>query len=280
MVELDAPPESLRIALAKARRVLEVGCGDGLWTIEQADLYRSKECFGVDLDARAVQRAANAAIAAGRRNAIFWQQPNYHEFDPALCESASFGFVRATFLARALLFTDFPRLARALYRVTAPQGVVAWTECELPITSSPALQQIFALVTRALDAVGHRYAPPTELEMLMRQRRAQPGIKEGPRMHLGITPYLAYWLAQAGFRDVRYSAHAIDISASNRAMHGAFCEHALLFLQAIQPLLLFKAKVIEEGAYAELMKDAEVQMGDLRFCGIIFGVTCLGTRHQ
>jgi hypothetical protein len=53
-----------------------------------------------------------------------------------------------------------------------------------------------------------------------------------------------------------------------------------LILQAIQPLLLFKAKVIEEGAYAELMKDAEVQMGDPRFCGIVFGVTCLGTRPQ
>jgi hypothetical protein len=110
-----------------------------------------------------------------------------------------------------------PKLAKALYQVTAPQGVVAWTECELPITSSLALQQIFALVCRALDAIGQRYAPPTELELLMRQRRAQPGIKEGPPMHPGMTPYLAYWLAQAGFRDVRYFAHALDISAYKRA---------------------------------------------------------------
>jgi ubiquinone/menaquinone biosynthesis C-methylase UbiE len=161
MVELGPLPEPLRIALAKARRVLEVGCGDGCWTIEQADLHRSKEFFGVDHDRRAVHRAANAAIAAGRRNVLFWQQSAYQELDPAICESASFGFVRASFLAQTMLFTDFPRLAKELYRVTVPRGLVTWTECEFPITSSPALQCLFALVCRALDAVGHRYAPPT-----------------------------------------------------------------------------------------------------------------------
>ncbi|HLI90595.1 MAG TPA: hypothetical protein VKV37_18040, partial [Ktedonobacteraceae bacterium] len=104
------------------------------------------------------------------------------------------------------------KLAKTLYRITAPLGMVAWTECELPITSSPALQQIFTLVTRALDAVGHRYAPPTELELLMMQRRAKSGIKEGPR--------------------------------------------------------------------AALLSQAEQEMADLRFCGIIFSVTCSGTKPQ
>jgi ubiquinone/menaquinone biosynthesis C-methylase UbiE len=278
-VELGPPADPLRIALAKAHRALDIGCGDGCWVLEQADLYRSKEFFGVDLDPRAVHRAANAAIVAGRRNAIFWQQSTYQELDPAMCESESFGFIRATFLARALLLTDYAKLAKALYRVTAPAGMVAWTECELPITSSPALQQIFTLVTRALDAVGHRYAPPTELEMLMMQRRASLGIKEGPRTHLGIAPYLAYWLASAGFRDVRYAAHAIDIGAYHRVMHSAFCEQAMIFMQEIQPFL-FGAKVINDSAYAALLSQAAQEMADLRFCGIVFGVTCSGIKPQ
>jgi hypothetical protein len=114
----------------------------------------------------------------------------------------------------------------------------------------------------------------------MMQRWAKFGFKGPSRTHLGITPYLAYWLAQAGFHDVRYSIHTVDISAYNHAMHLAFCEQAMIFMQMIQPLLLFRTKVIEEGAYAELKQEIERQMADLRFCGIVFGVTCSGTKPQ
>jgi hypothetical protein len=134
----------------------------------------------------------------------------------------------------------------------------AWTECELPITSSPAWQSLCSLLCRALDEIGQRYAPPTEIERLMAELRVRQGIAEPERTHLCITPRLACWLTCAGFEEVQSIAHAIDISAYAPA-HGEFVELAETFFAQVRPMLVTTG-LIQEAKLGKLIETARREL--------------------
>jgi ubiquinone/menaquinone biosynthesis C-methylase UbiE len=273
--ELSAPPFALQNALIHARTVLDVGCNCGVWTVAQARKHLYNEFIGIEEDAHLVQIARWHAQQRKTPNAQFACHP-LRDIETIGFPLGCFGYIQARFLARGLLDLDYAALATSLFRLCKPGGVIAWTEFELPITSSPAWQSLCSLLCRALDEIGQRYAPPTEIERLMAELRARQGIAAPERRHLCITPRLAYWLARAGFEQVQSIAHAIDISAYAPA-HGEFVELAEAFFAQVGPLLM-TTSLIQEAKLGKLFETARRELQDEHFCGLISGLTAWGKK--
>jgi ubiquinone/menaquinone biosynthesis C-methylase UbiE len=273
--ELSAPPFALQNALIHARTVLDVGCDCGAWTVAQARKHLYNEFIGIDEAPRKIPLARWHAQQMKTPNAQFACHP-LRNIESIGFPSGCFGYIQARFLARHLLSLDYDALAGALLRLCKPGGTIAWTEFELPITSSPAWQNLCSLLCRTLDEIGQRYAPPTEIERLMAELRARKGIAEPERTHLCITPRLSYWLACAGFEGVQSIGHAIDISAYAPA-HDEFVELAEVFYAQITPLLV-TTSLIKEAKLGKLIETARRELEDERFCGLIFGLTAWGKK--
>src|SRR5579885_3883708 len=273
--ELGALPFALQNALIHARTVLDVGCDCGAWTVAQARKHLYNEFIGIEEAPRKIPLARWHAGQMKTPNAQFVCHP-LHDIESIGFPLGCFGYIQARFLARHLLSLDYAVLAGALFRLCKPGGVIAWTEFELPITSSPAWQSLCSLLCRALDEIGQRYAPPTEIERLMAELRARQGIAEPERTHLCITPRLSYWLACAGFEGVRSIGHAIDISAYAPA-HDEFVELAEVFYARITPLLV-TTSLIQETKLDRLIEAARREIQDEQFCGLISGLTAWGKK--
>jgi ubiquinone/menaquinone biosynthesis C-methylase UbiE len=273
--ELSALPFALQNALIHARTVLDVGCDYGVWTVAQARKHLYNEFIGIEEAPRKVPLARWHAQQRKTPNAQFACHP-LRELESIGFPSGCFGYIQARFLARYLLSLDYAALAGSLFRLCKPGGAIAWTECELPITSSPAWQNLCSLLCRALDEIGQRYAPPTEIEHLMVELRARKGIAEPERTHLCITPRLSYWLTSAGFEGVQSIAHAIDISAYAPA-HDAFVELAEVFCVQVAPLLV-TTSLIKEAKLGKLIETARREIQDEQFCGLLFGITAWGKK--
>jgi SAM-dependent methyltransferase len=95
--------------LSRARRVLEVGCGGGRWTVELAGLC--ERILAVDISAGMVERARAAVAAAGRRNADV-QVAAFHDVP----EGGPFDLV---YLGSCLHYIDDAHIEAGLARLDA-----------------------------------------------------------------------------------------------------------------------------------------------------------------
>nr|BBH93061.1 hypothetical protein KTA_12600 [Thermogemmatispora argillosa] len=246
-------PEGL--ALPDGGSVLDLACGPGGWAIEVAAAFPTVEVVGVDLSARAVERATARARERGLKNVRF-QTMNIME--ALTFPDATFDLINGRFMASFMLPAAWPRLLAECRRLLKPGGTIRLTETEGPLTNSLAFEQLMALATQGLKKAGQSFSPDGR--------------------HGGMTPVLARLLRRAGFQDVRLRANAIEWSYGTPA-------HESVFKDAIMTLELgrsfyFKLGLASEAELARLYEQAIADMQQEDFCGLWTMLTAWGRKPE
>ncbi len=253
-------PDSARSALVQAQNVLDVGCGEGLWVIEQAKMRPYATCIGLDINARKIDLAAMLAEQERTRNALFFVD-DMNRINPYKIPNEAFGFIRVCNVAEAMLRVNYQALAKRLFRLCLPGGFVAWTEAEFPVTTSRVLDAIIYHLCGALEQSGHTFrtvpSSPQEHELSPFYRRT-----------LQIQAWLGFWLAEAGFAELDEFGHMLVVTYGQPA-HTAFVEQVDYTLTRIRPFLI-RTGVLTDQKIEALFSDAlnEIQSPD--FGGMIY----------
>jgi SAM-dependent methyltransferase len=236
-------------------RVLDLACGPGGWAIEVAAAFPAVEVVGIDLSARAVERATARARERGLTNVRF-QTMNIME---ALAfPNASFDLINGRFMASFMLPASWPRLLAECRRLLKPGGTIRLTETEGPLTNSLAFEQLMALATAGLKQAGQSFSADGR--------------------HGGMTPMLAPLLRRAGFRDVRLRASAIDWSYGTPAHESVF-QDAVMTLELGRPFYL-KLGLASETELSRLYQQAIADMQQEDFCGLWTVLTAWGRQLE
>src|SRR5262249_33556465 len=128
------------VDLSHVQRVLDVACGAGAWLLDLARTYPHIQCIGIDKSKLLVDYANSLAWNRGLRN-LASQVQDLRHLDSKLLPQGGFGLVNVSFIAGAVLTTDYAALMQTLFELTRPGGILRWTELELPITNSPAFEE-------------------------------------------------------------------------------------------------------------------------------------------
>ena len=259
------------------RTVLDVACGAGGWALDVAQTYPSLRVTGIDSSEPHVAYAQRLATEGGLVNVHFLTQ-DMRTLEAGPFESDSFDLINVSFIASALLETDYAALMRSLWRLCRPGGMLRWTEMELPLTNSPAFEQFMALVCQALDAAGQTFVPPDmqRSAAIFDDWRRTRGLPVTPyeRRHLGITPIMGSWLREAGCRTVDSCAHAVEVSTGTKA-HPHFLKQVVVFGQQMTPFLC-KQGVIPADDLSQLLWRVQQDIQHADFCGLCLLLTMHG----
>ncbi len=158
-------PLSEQQHLPGIRRILDTGCGTGGWLLEVARAY--PECsllMGIDLS-RAMITNARARAASDPQGT----RVKYHVMDALYMYQfprASFDLVNQRLGASYLRSWDWLRLFAEYRRITRPGGMIRISECSIPESNSPALNELYNLFLRALSQAGHLFTPDTRAGVL------------------------------------------------------------------------------------------------------------------
>jgi ubiquinone/menaquinone biosynthesis C-methylase UbiE len=255
-MQLNRLPGAAHAALIQAQNVLDVGCGCGLWMIEQAKARPFCDFFGLDINPRQIEMAGLLAEQERTRNAMFFIGDFNHITSPHFPDNA-FGFIHVSNIAEALLKTDYQQLSKRLYQLALPGGYVAWTEGEFPTTTSQALDQLIFQLCAALDHVGHSFGQ-------------EPGTLPYRRT-LQIQNWLGYWLTEAGWTEIDECYTTLNLSA-RQPLHQPFLqmlEHTLPRIIAF----LVRLGVLQERAAHKLAERTLLEVGRPDFGGLLYITT-------
>nr|BBH92655.1 hypothetical protein KTA_08540 [Thermogemmatispora argillosa] len=236
-------------------RVLDLACGPGGWALEVAFTYPKVEVIGVDISQGVIDYAQAQAWSRGLENAHFQVMD---VMQPLAFPAASFNLINGRLLVGFMLPAAWPKLLAECRRLLKPGGVLRLTEAELPLTTSPALERLHALISAAFKKAGQSFSADGR--------------------HFGITPVLPRLVRQAGFEQVQLRASAVEWSSGTEAHYSVFKDY-LMMLELIEPFLI-KMQMIsqEELQLARQQAIAEMQQED--FCGLYTLITVWGYKPQ
>jgi ubiquinone/menaquinone biosynthesis C-methylase UbiE len=262
-MQLNRLPDPAHRALIQAQHVLDVGCGCGLWMIEQAKARLFCDFFGLDINPYQIELAGRLAEAERTRNAMFFVGDMNTITSPHFPDNA-FGFIHVSNIAEALLKTDYQALAKRLYQLALPGGYIAWTEGEFPTTTSQALDQLTFHLCAALDAVGHSFSqePPTVCRLYRRS--------------LQITYWLTYWLTEARWCQID-ELHLVFNLSARQPLHQPFTQILTATLPRLQAFLVHVGTLKERDA-ERLCERALLEVGRPDFSGLLHATTVIARK--
>ncbi len=232
--------------------VLAIGwCAGGL-AYEIAWRYPSMQVTGIERNASLVEQAQTLVKSLG--NATVFEQ-DIHHLDDKMFSSASFDLIHLRFLTGEVTLEQFPALMQTLARFCRTRGSLVWTETDLPITTSPACQQLSAMVEQALLAGGDAFAPGNSTL---------------------VTSHMDRWLSDAGFRIAQSKIYAIDISRGSKG-HDAFVRQVEISREQVRAYLLEK-EVMTAAAFEEVFLAMQQEIQQENFYGMLYLRTLVGIK--
>ncbi|MEO8970057.1 MAG: methyltransferase domain-containing protein [Ktedonobacteraceae bacterium] len=244
-------PESFD--LSNVKNILDVACGPGGWVLEVARQYPDIEVVGFDISNDMINYARAHAKARGLHNAHFRVM---NALQPLDFPDNSFDIVNARTMVGFMFPEAWPRLLQEMMRVCRPGGIIRLTEFELPITNSPAFEQISEMCVHATQLARRNYSPDTR--------------------HFGITPMLGRLMRDAGCRLLERQTFSIDFSAGTED-HESVCEDYMIVYQLIQPFML-KMQVTTPTEIEHIYQQMLGEMYREDFCGIWFYLSVWGRK--
>ncbi len=131
----------------------------------------------------------------------------------------------------------------------------------MPMTNSPAFENISGLILRAMQKIGRTYSPDGR--------------------YFTLTPMLGSLLRDAGCLDIQKKPHVLDFSSGTEA-HDGYSQDLILGFGLVLPFLLqIEAITHEEVTKESFEQTLQEMMGEMqsdRFCAFAYGATVLGTR--
>src|SRR5260221_5138070 len=190
--------------LTSMHTILDLACGPGGWALEVDYCYPRLQVTGVDVSRGMIDFARMRARTQGLDNAHFQVMDITQPLD---VDDETFDLVNGRLLVGMLSREAWLPLLRECVRVLRPGGILRLTECELSVTTSPALEELTGLASQALWRGGYSFSP------------------DG--LQLCITPVLGRLLHQVGCERIEHQAFVIDYSAcSNDQAHWVMYQNA------------------------------------------------------
>lgn len=248
-----------RVDLAGVRRVLDVYCGPGGWTLELAFQAPEIDVLGIDKSGTMIDYAHVQANVLGLENASFMtMDPTDLRAFPANI----FDVVNARFMAFHLTKADWPRTVQELVRVTQPGGLVFLTESDGPggTSNSRAHETLQQLSLAALARNAQSYAPNESI----------PGLT--------ITPLLRHFLQDAGVHHVQEKASVLNYSAGTSVTASVYENYKIVYKLG-QPFLVAH-RVATQPYLDELYEQMLVEMLADDFCGVQYFLTAWGRKRS
>ncbi|GHO98694.1 hypothetical protein KSF_087420 [Reticulibacter mediterranei] len=195
------------------RRVLDVGCGPGVWAQEVAFTSSEIEVVGIDISQSMISYAQTQAQLQELYNISF----SVMDITESLkFPDASFDFVNARLLGFLTPAQWFPLLQEYM-RITRPGGFIRLTETEMTRTNSPALARENAWFYKSVHLTGQSFAPDDH--------------------SLSLTVMLAPLLRKVGCKNVTVNAYGIDWSSGTEDHDGMSKDHEVWY-KLIEPFFL------------------------------------------
>ena len=240
--------------LSRVKRVLDAHCGAGGWVYELAWKHPSLHVTGVDQQPYFVEKAEELVSLLG--NATIMRQDIRHLSDEIL-PPASFDLVHARFLFSILSPREYPAILSSLVNRCRVGGLFVWDELEFPVTNSAACQAFFALIQNRLKAAGRAFSPGHAL---------------------GITAMMRSLIQEVGCNVTLDGVSAIEVSNGTKG-RDAFAWQMRVLSQQMRSFLL-EAGVTTEAFFNELCSQAQNEIFNAGFCGLIYVRTLAGIRKK
>lgn len=232
------------------RRVLDVGCGPGGWTIEAAKTYPAMSLVGIDISGKMLDYArkrAQAEQVAERVEFRVMDALGGLEFPPA-----SFNLVNMRLAVSFVRTWDWPKLVGEFERVTQVGGIIRLTEADIAESSSPALNNLNQALRQAFYNAGNFFTPQND----------------------GLTSQLVPMLTRFGLENVQARPHILTYRAGTpEGQH--FVEELLLLYRTTQPFIQKWTSVLDD--YDAVYQQALMEMQQTDFAATWKFVTVWGT---
>ncbi|HLI91679.1 MAG TPA: class I SAM-dependent methyltransferase [Ktedonobacteraceae bacterium] len=209
--------------IQQVRRVLDIGCGPGVWSLQLARSYPAVEVIGIDTSLLMISYATRIAIGQEIQNVLYQEITSLSE--PLPFENGTFDLINAPFLGTRLSTANWPHLLAECHRLLRPGGRLCLTEEGIGRSNASAHEQLIRLCVRAMQCAGYHFAT------LGRDRDAPDELKA--------------LLAAAGFREQSTLAQVIDYSYGTD-LHEAWIQDRLIFMKEVQRFLLEMNVVTQE----------------------------------
>ena len=238
------------------KAILDLGCGPGGWVLEVAREHPDIQVSGIDISRSMIQFAQAQAMSRGYGNASFTVMDVKQ---PLVFEDASFDLVNERTLYGVMGPGEWPQLLAECKRILRPGGIIRLTEFEMPLTTSPALNELWYISTRAFYKLGRSFS-----------------VDE---WHVGIMPVLKRLLRDAGFQNIKHQGHVMDISAGTADFEGFF-RNFVYVMQLVKPFMLRVEGLTTEQEYDRLSQQMQAEMLASDFCGLWTYLTAWGEKPR
>jgi ubiquinone/menaquinone biosynthesis C-methylase UbiE len=238
------------------KAILDLGCGPGGWVLEVAREHPDIQVSGIDISQSMIQFAQAQAMSRGYGNASFMVM-NIKQ--PLAFEDASFDLVNERSFFGVMGPGEWPQLLAECKRILRPGGIIRLTEIEMPVTTSPALEELDYITARAFYKLGRSFSVDGR--------------------HVGITPVLKRLLRDAGFQNVKHQGHVMDISAGTADFEG-FWRNFVYVFELTKPFHLKVEGLTTEQEYDRLLQQMQAEMLASDFCGLWTYVTAWGEKPR
>ncbi len=234
-------------------RILDIACGPGGWVADVAGEHPEYDVTGIDISRPMTDYARSLAEARGFTNAHF------HVMDilkPLDFPNETFDLINARTLFGFMSPDTWPQLLGESLRIMRPGGIIRLTELEAPVSTSPALNWLWALTSQAFFTRGRSFS------------------RDG--RNIGIIAVLKRMLREAGYRNVSHKVYAFDLA--DREQREAFRQNFQIVFTLVRPFLLASGITTEEeydSHYLQML--AEMLAED--FDGIWIFLSAIGTKE-
>lgn len=240
---------------AHVRDVLDVACGPGGWVLDMAYHHPETTFVGIDISNTMIDYASAQAKVRRLNNVSF---EIMDALKPLEFPDNSFDIVNARLLIGFMSPATWPKLMQECKRVLRPGGILRLTECENPLSTSPAAQKLYAKLAEAL-------------------RKAKLSFSADDQ-HLGLTFKLGRLLYDAGFSNIESAAYGFDFSAWTD-IYTDFTKDLTIALKLLQPFML-KMEVITPEDAEETYQQMMIETYSDDFCGIWYYFSVWGTKPE
>ncbi len=234
--------------------ILDLGCGPGGWVLDTAFEYPHIEVAGVDISRIMVDYANARARTQRLPNASFGVMDITQPLD---FSDASFDMINARFLVAVLRREAWAPFIAECTRLLHPGGILRLTDMVEPgMSTSPALEQLSAILFRALWKTGYGFSPN------------------------GLTSDMAHPLPRlmrkAGYTNMRHAAYALEFSADTDVWADIYHNVEVGFYLA-RPFLI-KVGATTEEEMERLYQQALIEMHAQDFRGTWLYATFWGNK--
>jgi ubiquinone/menaquinone biosynthesis C-methylase UbiE len=189
--------------------LLDIGCGVGGWTLDVACRYRTMAVTGIDRNRSAIAYARTQALVRQVSNVTFMVMDAGL---PLALADQTFDVITCRVLISSLVLEDWLPLLHECVRLARPGGVIYLIISERGSSTSPALEEVTALIVLALKLAGSSGSPDGRM--------------------IGMAPWLGRLLHKVGCHPIHYYSYTLDYTQGT-----PFSEAMSQYLEVARPVL-------------------------------------------